>query len=426
MEIKPRSDLHSSGLSTKPPHFQPWRDSPPLVETPENSDRWRPTSVAWLLVWLLLGGFCFLQARPTSWATPTIAQESTAHQSPIRKFESKAIQDIQTGMRVVANNPELNGQDAHQSEIDPATWRNVRLRMEKPDGGELLVTLLRSGEWLKAQKAETGSTIQLTFAELGIDGPADVLAVEACPTIETGNGRVVTGTFRHSAANVIDLHVSSEDRPIGTTANHPFWSETRQEFVQASSLLPCEELRATRGDLTFVTRVIPRSGQSPVYNLEVDTEHVFSVGKLGVLVHNTADYNAPSTIGAKTWQEYESGVQKLYGETSFKSREYTTFLDGQAVNGVADNITTIGGKNVAVEAKFVNDGWANSLRNPASPIGNAPFAVAEQATMLEQARKYSAAFDETIYHSNSPELIAYYTKVFEDAGITNFRFILTK
>jgi hypothetical protein len=92
---------------------------------------------------------------------------------------------------------------------------------------------------------------------------------------------------------------------------------------------------------------------------------------------------------------------------------------------VADNVASIGGHNVAVEAKFVND-WAKSLRNPASAIGNKPFAVAEQAKMLEQARKYSAAFDEVIYHSNSAELIAHYTKVFQDAGIPNFRFILTQ
>ncbi len=131
------------------------------------------------------------------------------------------------------------------------------------------------------------------------------------------------------------------------------------------------------------------------------------------------------SIGAKTWQEYESGIRSLYGEASFKSREFTTFVNGKIVNGVADNVVTIGGRNIAVEAKFVKDGWAKSLRNPASTIGNRPFAVAEKAMMVEQARKYSAAFDEVIYHSNCPELIAYYTKIFQDAGITNIRFILT-
>jgi filamentous hemagglutinin len=118
------------------------------------------------------------------------------------------------------------------------------------------------------------------------------------------------------------------------------------------------------------------------------------------------DEAAPRSIGARTWQEYESGIRNLHGEASLGSRKYRTIVDGEVVNSVADNVAAIGGKNVAVEAKFVDD-WAKFLRNPDSPIGNKPFAVAEQAKMLEQARKYSAAFDEVIYHSNSPELIAY-------------------
>lgn len=85
----------------------------------------------------------------------------------------------------------------------------------------------------------------------------------------------------------------------------------------------------------------------------------------------------------------------------------------------------IGGKSVAVEAKFVND-WARSLRNPLSPIGKLPFALREQAKMLRQARAYSAAFDEVIYHTNDPALRAYYKKIFEDAGIQNFRIIITE
>jgi hypothetical protein len=84
----------------------------------------------------------------------------------------------------------------------------------------------------------------------------------------------------------------------------------------------------------------------------------------------------------------------------------------------------IAGKRVGIESKFVVGKWSASPRNPGSTIGNMPFAVAEQATMIEQAKKSSAAFDVVIYHSNSPELIAHYTREFQKAGITNFQFIL--
>ncbi len=100
-------------------------------------------------------------------------------------------------------------------------------------------------------------------------------------------------------------------------------------------------------------------------------------------------------------------------------------VNGNLVNGVADNVTTIGGNSVAVEAKLVNN-WATSLRNPASQVGNMPFAVKAQAEVLSQAQKYSSAFDQVIYHSNSSEFIDYYSEVFKNAGIQNVQFILTK
>lgn len=78
----------------------------------------------------------------------------------------------------------------------------------------------------------------------------------------------------------------------------------------------------------------------------------------------------------------------------------------------------------AIEAKYVGN-WAASLRNPASPEGNRPWAVAEQQKMLSQAMKYNDAFDQTIYHTNSSELARHYTSMFEKSGLTNFRFVIT-
>ena len=123
-------------------------------------------------------------------------------------------------------------------------------------------------------------------------------------------------------------------------------------------------------------------------------------------------------------QTYEEGVRKLYGSVPFKQRQYEAIVDGKLVSGVADNVAVVAGKNTAIEAKFVDD-WATSIRNPASPAGARPWAKAEQANMVEQAKKYSAAFDQVIFHTNSPELAAQYTKMFQDAGVANFKFVIT-
>ena len=55
----------------------------------------------------------------------------------------------------------------------------------------------------------------------------------------------------------------------------------------------------------------------------------------------------------------------------FRQRQYEALVDGQWVDGVADNVVQIGGKNTAIEAKYVDD-WAASLRNPLSPNGTKP------------------------------------------------------
>ena len=46
--------------------------------------------------------------------------------------------------------------------------------------------------------------------------------------------------------------------------------------------------------------------------------------------------------------------------------------------------------------------------------------------MVDQAKKYSAGFDGgVVYHTNSPELASYYSKIFAEAGVAKFKFVIT-
>ncbi|VWD30824.1 two-partner secretion domain-containing protein [Burkholderia contaminans] len=124
-------------------------------------------------------------------------------------------------------------------------------------------------------------------------------------------------------------------------------------------------------------------------------------------------------------QSYEDAIQGMYSNAEFGERQYTAIVNGKRVNGVADDVTTINGKLTAVEAKYV-DSWSNSVRNPDGPNGAMPWALSEQQKMVDQARKYAAAFDGgVIYHTNSPELASYYSRVFHDADIANVKFVIT-
>ena len=102
---------------------------------------------------------------------------------------------------------------------------------------------------------------------------------------QDSDGRL--GTFAHEAAEVVDLRFEGIEDPIGATANHPFWSVDRQEFVRAGSLQRGERVLLATGDTTLLESRLPRPGPEAVYNLEVHGDHVYHVGTAGVLVHNT-------------------------------------------------------------------------------------------------------------------------------------------
>lgn len=118
---------------------------------------------------------------------------------------------------------------------------------------------------------------------------------------------------------------------------------------------------------------------------------------------------------------YERAVRELYGDTPYVQRQYQSVVDGEIVNGVADNV--LAGQNVAVEANFVQGDWSRSLRNPWNPVGRLSFSKAERVRMVAQARKYAGAFDSVIYHSNSLELISHYSRVFRRMGVNNVRWV---
>ncbi len=124
--------------------------------------------------------------------------------------------------------------------------------------------------------------------ECGIDGHAKLLYIGACPPIEhdpTGRRRVITGTFHHHAADILDLRLANLTEPIGTTPAHPFWNEDRQDFITAGNLHAGETLRIF-GSTTHVISITPRASPEAVYNLEVHLDHVYHVTGDGVLVHN--------------------------------------------------------------------------------------------------------------------------------------------
>lgn len=209
--------------------------------------------------------------------------------SPAQKSPRyRPIEQVQVGQYVVAHNPQMTEEERDAAEaVDPPNWRKITLRMTKEDGSKLDIVLLRPACWVELEEATPGGEIELDLAELGAVGLGEVLAVEPCPPITPNpQGRLVTGTFAHQSAHVVDLYVEGQEAPIGVTASHPFWSKDCQDFVPAGKLRVGERLSSLTGE-PKVTAIVPRNKVEQVYNLEVDVEHVYLVTHTGLVVHNT-------------------------------------------------------------------------------------------------------------------------------------------
>ncbi|HMO16319.1 MAG TPA: polymorphic toxin-type HINT domain-containing protein [Pirellulaceae bacterium] len=110
--------------------------------------------------------------------------------------------------------------------------------------------------------------------------------------------------------------MSAAGQTLSVTAEHPFWSVTRDEFVPAGELVLGEEVVTIDGQIWRLTSITPRAGPETVYNFEVAGEHVYYVTSDGLLVHNSclgkAIKNARGFIRSQ-WSVVKGVVAKRFG-----------------------------------------------------------------------------------------------------------------
>jgi hypothetical protein len=274
-------------------------------------------SLVWLIAWLSLGSAVWL-ASPRSAQNnakanaPSLSAISGKKLSQDDRLSSsgkrlKSIERVEVGQRVATGisqeirdlaigDPLAVPQwDRLDHEIDSQTWRKLTLVMHTPQGDRFDITLLRPIGWLESCNARVGSSIHLVVSEQGLDGLAEVLGVEPCPSISSGVGRVVTGTFTHVRGGILRIRLIGLAEPLGLTSNHSIYSADRLDFVPAGELRVGETLRNLDGDVR-IESIEQLGSEERVYNLEIHGEHVFRVASSGLLVHNSsgAEISKPS------------------------------------------------------------------------------------------------------------------------------------
>jgi len=121
------------------------------------------------------GGVC--QAMCFTAGTPVVTSEGLL-----------GIEMVEVGDRV----PQYGGE---QCSIEPfvddlASCAVITLEFENPFGYEdsLVVELMRSTKWLKANQVDAGGTVRLVFEEFKVEDDGYVRSISSCPVIAQGEG----------------------------------------------------------------------------------------------------------------------------------------------------------------------------------------------------------------------------------------------
>lgn len=194
----------------------------------------------------------------------------------------KPIESLKVGERVLTAHAE-----SLPTQVDPATWRKVSLLLPNDDGSPdvLVMDVLWPQTKIAQLGVAPGKAVPLAIEELHVEGTATVTAVEPCPPLASGPGRVVVATINHLNGHVLELDLKGLDAPLEATKEHPFYSLDRDAWVPAGRLKVGERL-ATAGGETTLTGVRRKPGTHRVYNLTVEYEHLYCVSEIGLLSHN--------------------------------------------------------------------------------------------------------------------------------------------
>ncbi len=233
------------------------------------------------------------------WGNDSFFNDLTDHAGGTALLEAPArtattlqipIEDVPLGARVPTKNPRPWEVDDSLPEPDEATWSKVSITAKRKDGQIVDAEILRPTAWLRSNGLIAGRSLPLDIEELQIDGIAHVESIDPCPPIAEGEGSVVTARFTtrqvDQVCSVTVVGPDGQTETITGTPIHPVWSVDRQDWVELSKLSEGERLKAAAGAAVVISITTERK-RTPVYNLEVHGEHVFQVGNISLLVHNS-------------------------------------------------------------------------------------------------------------------------------------------
>ncbi|MET9777481.1 polymorphic toxin-type HINT domain-containing protein [Streptomyces sp. NPDC006367] len=149
--------------------------------------------------------------------------------------------------------------------------------------------LMADGTTKDIEDIKVGDTVHAADPRTGEIGPREVTKL------------IITEDDKHFN----ELAIATDDgvEKLTATYEHPFWSPSEGDWVEASFLMPGMMLLTDAGDTVIVTANRPYTQHARTYNLTVDDLHTYYVlaGQTPVLVHNS---NCGVTIDDGKWDYF--------------------------------------------------------------------------------------------------------------------------
>ncbi len=292
---------------------------------------------------------CFVAGTEVHTADGPMAIELIAVGDRVETGEDVEIGGVLTSVEA---SPDASG--AESAVTDRASWRQYTLAMgveaapqaarnatgsQKRTG---TLTLLRPAAWLSevaSHQDARGLWVHLSIPEWDVQGLALVIAIDRCPVVKPGQGRIVTmKSVTDYEGELVKLKFVGDAQAIEGTASHPLFSEDRGDYVAMGTLKVGERVRTADG-WAIVESLARRWSRETVYNIEVDGVHRYLVGEQRVVSHNAGPKKGCKPCpgdcddGPTSWsagrRQYWKGAAENAPEGKFAPGDLIRMRDGK-------------------------------------------------------------------------------------------------
>ncbi|MGW4743528.1 polymorphic toxin-type HINT domain-containing protein [Streptomyces sp. NPDC004290] len=229
--------------------------------------------------------------------------------------------------------------------------------------------LMADGSTKAIEDVEVGDEVQATDPETGKTGPREVTRL------------IRTEDDKHF--NTLSIATEEGIEELTATNEHPFWSPSERDWIEAGELQVGMTLLTDDGDTVAITGNKPFAKHARTYNLTIEDLHTYYVlaGETPVLVHNSGgcpDLDALS----------QSGMRPAKGKTTHAGREYQKHMN-------RGDLPVVPGKELKTAGQDLLDDILTNPQTTTSAVNSGNFAGGTRYIMPDPAggRGIGATFD---------------------------------